>query len=61
MQGRRINPALPYIIFSAFNIVSGISCFLLPETNDAPLPSNIQEAIELEKLLNFIFFSHFYI
>jgi len=49
LQGRRIDPALPYIIFSIFNIASGLMCYLLPETNHAPLPENIQEAIELEK------------
>ena len=52
MQGRRFNPALPYIIFAGVNILVGSFCFALPETNHATLPSNIQEAIELEKYHN---------
>lgn len=47
--GRRVDPALPFIIFACVNIVVGTVCFMLPETKHATLPANIQEAIELEK------------
>jgi OCT family organic cation transporter-like MFS transporter 4/5 len=48
-QGSRIDPAFPYIIFAIANIIVGVLCFLLPETNNIPLPNNIQEAIDMEK------------
>ena len=47
--GKKINPALPYIIFSTVNIITGLLCLLLPETNNIPLPNTIQEAIDMEK------------
>ncbi|XP_046647945.1 organic cation transporter protein-like [Daphnia pulicaria] len=47
--GSRIDPAFPYIVFAIANIAVGVLCFLLPETNNLPLPNNIQEAIDMEK------------
>ena len=48
-QGSRIDPTFPFIIFAIANIIVGVLCFLLPETNNIPLPNNIQEAIDMEK------------
>ncbi|EFX66628.1 hypothetical protein DAPPUDRAFT_302495 [Daphnia pulex] len=47
--GSKIDPAFPYIVFAIANIAVGVLCFLLPETNNLPLPNNIQEAIDMEK------------
>jgi OCT family organic cation transporter-like MFS transporter 4/5 len=49
LKGSRIDPAFPYIVFAIANIAVGVLCFLLPETNNLPLPNNIQEAIDMEK------------
>ena len=47
--GVKIDPTLPYIIFSVVNITVGVLCLLLPETNHIPLPDTIQEAVDMEK------------
>ena len=49
IKGRRIDPALPYIIFSVINISMGSLTFLLPETTGVPLPMNVKEAVDMEK------------
>ena len=63
--GKKIDPALPYIIFSIVNIIVGVLCLLLPETNHIPLPNTIQEAVEMEKyegkkcIIGFCIFNYF--
>jgi len=47
--GREYGPALPFTIFAIINIIAGLICLLLPETNNTPLPSSIQEAKDLSK------------
>ncbi|XP_046458204.1 organic cation transporter protein-like [Daphnia pulex] len=47
--GRKIDPAFPYIIFAIVNVCVGILGLLLPETNHLPLPTTIQEAVDMEK------------
>jgi len=42
--GRRTGPTVPFIIFAVVNIIVGFICLVLPETNNLPLPSTIQEA-----------------
>lgn len=49
LQGRKIDPALPFIIFAVVNISVGILCLLLPETNKITLPATVQEAVDMEK------------
>ena len=51
LQGRTVDPSFPYIIFASVNIIVGLMCLLLPETNRVPLPATVQEAKELEKLV----------
>ena len=69
--GKKIDPSLPYIIFSTVCFVTGFLCLLLPETNHIALPNTIQEAVDMEKyeckmlpLINtnyykFVFFFYF--
>ena len=49
LKGRRVDPALPYITFAIFSIAAGALCLLLPETNNKPLPTTIQDAKDMEK------------
>ena len=46
------NSAIPYIIFGSINLIAGVLSLLLPETNGIRLPSNMQEAKELERYDN---------
>lgn len=57
-QGRRVSPALPYIIFAGVNIVVGVLCLFLPETNGIHLPATVDEALDMEKWykIKFLFF-----
>jgi len=48
-MGRKQGPEVPFIIFSIVSIIPGIICVTLPETNNLPLPTNIQEAKDLNK------------
>ncbi|XP_046657878.1 organic cation transporter protein-like [Daphnia pulicaria] len=47
--GRKVDPALPFIIFAGVNISVGVLCLLLPETNKITLPATVQEAVDMEK------------
>ena len=47
LQGRQTGPAVPFMVFATVNILVGFMCLLLPETNNLPLPANIQEAVAL--------------
>lgn len=48
-QGRKIDPALPFIVFAGVNLSVGLLCLLLPETNKTTLPDTVEEAEEMEK------------
>ena len=41
--------SVPYIIFGSVNICIGSLALMLPETSKSQLPSNIQEAEDMEK------------
>ena len=56
LQGREYGPALPFTIFAIINIIAGLICLLLPETNNTPLPSSIQEAKDLSKYVSLGYF-----
>ncbi|KAK4024948.1 hypothetical protein OUZ56_010443 [Daphnia magna] len=47
--GRKIDPALPFIVFAGVNLSVGLLCLLLPETNKTTLPDTVEEAEEMEK------------
>jgi len=47
--GRTQNRAIPFIVFSIFNFVSGFLCLTLPETNNLALPATIKEAKNLNR------------
>lgn len=47
--GRLIGNSVPYIIFGSVNICIGSLALMLPETSKSQLPSNIQEAEDMEK------------
>jgi len=49
MQGRTINQAIPYILFSILYISVALVTLLLPETKGKSLPATMEEAINLEK------------
>ena len=44
-----MNSVVPYVIFGSVNLAVGLLTLTLPETSGTRLPSNIQEANELEK------------
>jgi len=47
--GRTQNRAIPFIVFSIFNFVSGFLCLTLPETNNLALPATIEESKNLNR------------
>lgn len=47
-QGRTINAATPFIIFAGIAISVGLLTLLLPETKGKPMPTTIQQALDLE-------------
>ncbi len=54
VQGRKFDPALPFIIFAGVNISVGVLCLLLPETKKIALPATVQEAVDMEKYIDYI-------
>jgi len=48
-MGRDQGAEVPFIIFAIINIAVGLFCVILPETNNLPLPSTIQQAKDLSK------------
>jgi len=43
-MGRTLGPEVPFIIFAVINIIVGVVCLILPETNNLPLPATIEQA-----------------
>jgi len=48
-MGRKKDPSLPYFIFAGVNLVVGLLCLWLPETNKTRLPATIQEANHIDR------------
>jgi len=43
-MGRTLGSEVPFIIFAVINIMVGFLCLVLPETNNLPLPSTMEQA-----------------